>query len=61
MTGAFLMFVFFMVFASVGHFVLDVEHPQNTPGAGKAMIVVGCLFVATYVSSLGDLDLLPDR
>jgi SP family sugar:H+ symporter-like MFS transporter len=51
-TGAFLMFVFFMVFASVGHFVLDVEHPQNTPGAGKALIVVGCLFVATYVSSI---------
>lgn len=52
MAGGMLIFIWFMVFSSIGHFVLDVDHPQNTPGAGKAMIVIGCLFVATYVSCL---------
>lgn len=51
MVGGMLIFVLFMVFASVGHFVLDVDQPLNTPGAGTAMVVIGCLFVATYVYS----------
>lgn len=52
-TGAILMFIFFMIFASIGHFVLDVDEPTNTPGAGKGMIVVACLFITTYAVSWG--------
>lgn len=44
-TGGIWMFVCFMVFASVGHFSLDVQNPPNTPGAGKAMVVFACLFI----------------
>jgi len=47
-TGGLWMFACFMVFASVGHFVLDQQTPQNTPGAGAAMIVFACLFIAGY-------------
>lgn len=47
-TGGLWMFVCFMIFASVGHFVLDRTTPQNTPGAGAAMIVFACLFIAGY-------------
>jgi len=36
--GGLWMFVCFMVFASVGHFSLDQKVPENTPGAGTAMI-----------------------
>jgi SP family sugar:H+ symporter-like MFS transporter len=44
-TGGIWMFVNFMVFASVGHFSLNVEDPSATPGAGKAMVVFACLFI----------------
>lgn len=46
--GGFWMFACFMVFASVGHFALDQITPENTPGAGSAMIVFACLFIAGY-------------
>ncbi|KAL9097232.1 MAG: hypothetical protein Q9165_000659 [Trypethelium subeluteriae] len=46
--GGFWMFVCFMVFASVGHFSLNQNNPQATPGAGAAMIVFACLFIAGY-------------
>ena len=52
--GAF-MFVMFMIFASLGHFVLDVDHPENTPGAGKGMIVVTCFFIAAYAMTWGPM------
>lgn len=47
-TGGLWMFCCFLVFASVGHFVLDQETPQNTPEAGSAMIAFACLFIAGY-------------
>ena len=50
-TGSLWMFVCFMVFASVGHFSLDREHPQNTPHAGKAMIVFACLFIFGFATT----------
>ena len=53
--GALWMFVMFMIFASLGHFVLDRENPQNTPGAGKGMIVVACLFIAAYAMTWGPM------
>ncbi|KAH8431088.1 sugar porter family MFS transporter [Aspergillus melleus] len=54
-TGAGLMFIFFICFASVGHFVLDVQTPTNTPGAGKGMIVLACLFITTYAMTWGPM------
>lgn len=45
----------FMVFASVGHFVLDQNTPQNTPTAGTVMIVFACLFIAAYASTWGPM------
>lgn len=49
--GGFWMFACFMVFASIGHFSLDRVTPTNTPGAGSAMIVFACLFIAGYAST----------
>lgn len=46
--GGACMFTFFMIFASIGHFVLDVDNPQNTPNTGKGMIVLACLFITAY-------------
>ncbi|GKZ26399.1 hypothetical protein AbraIFM66951_003161 [Aspergillus brasiliensis] len=46
--GALWMFVCFMIFASIGHFMLDVAEPENTPGPGKGMIVLACFFIAGY-------------
>lgn len=43
--GASFMFACFMAFASVGHFVFDHVEPTNTPGAGKGMVVLACLFI----------------
>lgn len=49
------MFVMFMIFSSIGHFVLDVQNPTNTPNAGKGMIVVACLFIAAYAMTWGPM------
>jgi hypothetical protein len=49
------MFVMFMIFASLGHFMLDINQPENTPGAGKGMIVVACLFIAAYAMTWGPM------
>ncbi|KAI9708019.1 MAG: hexose transporter hxt1 [Bogoriella megaspora] len=46
--GGFWMFVCFMVFASIGHYSLNQSDPPSTPGAGTAMIVFACLFIAGY-------------
>ncbi|CAG8146528.1 unnamed protein product [Penicillium salamii] len=53
--GAIWMFVMFMIFSSIGHFVLDVKEPTNTPNAGKGMIVVACLFIAAYAMTWGPM------
>ncbi|KAL2823444.1 general substrate transporter [Aspergillus cavernicola] len=53
--GALCMFVLFMIFASIGHFVLDVQHPENTPAAGKGMIVVTCVFIMFYATTWGPI------
>ncbi|KAK5171500.1 hexose transporter hxt5 [Saxophila tyrrhenica] len=54
-TGGLWQFCCFMVFASVGHFALDQTTPQNTPGAGTAMIVFACLFIAGYAQTWGPI------
>ncbi|KAL1629168.1 hexose transporter hxt5 [Neofusicoccum ribis] len=55
MAGALWMFMCFIVFASVGHFALDQETPENTPKAGSAMIVFACLFIAAFASTWGPM------
>lgn len=45
MVGAGWMFICFMIWASVGHFALDLVNPANTPKAGAAMIVFTCFFI----------------
>lgn len=54
-TGALWMFTCFMIFASIGHFVLDIETPENTPGAGKAMVVFACLFISGFAMTWGPM------
>ncbi|KAL5049070.1 hypothetical protein BDW71DRAFT_195553 [Aspergillus fruticulosus] len=53
--GASLMFICFMIFASIGHFMLDVDHPENTPGPGKGMVVVASFFVLFYATTWGPI------
>ncbi|EPE25624.1 MFS general substrate transporter [Glarea lozoyensis ATCC 20868] len=65
--GAMWMFVCFMVFASVGHFSLDRDVPENSPHAGKAMIVFACLFILGFATTWGPIvwticaELYPSR
>lgn len=49
--GGLWMFAMFMVFASVGHFLLDQQTPMNTPTAGTVMIVFAALFIFGYAIS----------
>lgn len=53
--GSIWMFVCFLVFASVGHFSLDVETPSNTPQAGIALIVMAALFILGYATTWGPM------
>ncbi|KAJ9629979.1 uncharacterized protein PV06_08014 [Exophiala oligosperma] len=53
--GSMWMFVCFMIFASVGHFVLDIDEPANTPQAGVALIVFACLFILGYATTWGPM------
>lgn len=49
------MTVCFIIFASVGHFALDVENPTNTPEAGIGLIVMACLFILGYATTWGPM------
>ena len=53
--GAIWMFVCFLIFASVGHFALDLTNPANTKGAGTALIVFACLFILGYATTWGPM------
>lgn len=53
--GALWMFVCFMIFASVGHFSLDRQNPENTKPAGIAMVVFACLFILGFASTWGPM------
>ncbi|PKY01318.1 general substrate transporter [Aspergillus campestris IBT 28561] len=66
-TGGIWMFICFMVFASIGHFSLDIKNPPATPGAGKAMVVFACLFITGFATTWGPMvwaivaELYPSR
>ena len=67
MAGSAWMFVCFMIFASVGHFALDRANPNNTPSAGKAMIVFAAFFIFGFATTWGPMiwtiagELYPSR
>lgn len=46
MWGAAWMFMCFMIFSSIGHFLLNAGKQTDT--AGTVMIVFACLFIAGY-------------
>lgn len=54
--GSIWMFVCFMIFASVGHFSLNLAHPQMTPGPGIALIVFASLFILGYATTWGPVS-----
>lgn len=54
-TGSIWMFVCFLIFASIGHFMLDRENPSNTPTAGIVLIVFACLFILGYATTWGPM------
>lgn len=55
LVGSIWMFVCFMIFASIGHFVLDVNTPSNTPQAGIALVVFAALFILGYATTWGPM------
>ncbi|KAI0167889.1 general substrate transporter [Pestalotiopsis sp. NC0098] len=54
-SGSIWMFICFMIFASVGHFLLDLDNPTNTPTAGIVLIVFACLFILGYATTWGPM------
>lgn len=53
--GAMWMFVCFMIFASVGHFTLDLDDPSRTPTPGIVMIVFASLFILGFATTWGPM------
>lgn len=49
------MFICFLIFASVGHFSLDRENPENTESAAYAMIVFACFFIFGFATTWGPM------
>ena len=54
--GSAWMFVCFMIFASVGHFSLNIDRPELTPPPGIALIVFACLFILGYATTWGPVS-----
>lgn len=65
--GSVWMFICFLIFASVGHFALDQENPQNTESAAIAMICFACFFIFGFATTWGPMiwticgELYPSR
>lgn len=65
--GSVWMTVCFLIFASVGHFALDVKKPSNTPNEGTVLIVFACLFILGFATTWGPMvwtitgELFPSR
>ncbi|KAF5856857.1 hexose transporter hxt1 [Aspergillus alliaceus] len=55
MVGAGWMFICFMIWASIGHFALDLENPPSTPKSGTAMIVFTCFFIVGFATTWGPI------
>ncbi|KAB2102137.1 High-affinity glucose transporter [Alternaria gaisen] len=65
--GSVWMFICFLIFASVGHFALDRENPENTESAATAMICFACFFIFGFATTWGPMiwaicgELYPSR
>lgn len=55
MFGSAWMFVCFLIFASVGHQLLDIDNPENTPTPGIVLIVFASLFILGYATTWGPM------
>ncbi|KAK8220076.1 hexose transporter hxt5 [Zalaria obscura] len=55
MAGAAWSFICFMIYAFVGHFMLDQQNPASTPQAGNILIVFSCLFIVAFATTWGPL------
>ncbi|PNS17595.1 Hexose transporter 2 [Sphaceloma murrayae] len=55
MVGSLWAFGCFMVYALVGHFLLDARNPQSTPVAGTVLIVFSCFFIVAFATTWGPL------
>lgn len=53
--GAAWMMACFFVYAFVGMFVLDNEHPMNTPAAGAILITFSCLAIVAFATTWGPI------
>lgn len=54
--GSTWMFICFLIFASVGHFSLNRDHPQETEGAGTAMICFASFFIFGFATTWVSID-----
>jgi sugar porter (SP) family MFS transporter len=67
MAGSAWMFICFLIFASVGHFALDRNNPENTESAATAMICFACFFIFGFATTWGPMiwticgELYPSR
>ncbi|PNY27453.1 Hexose transporter 2 [Tolypocladium capitatum] len=67
MAGSAWMFVCLIVFASVGHFQLDVANPEATPTPGIVLVVFASLFILGFATTWGPMiwtiqaELFPSR
>lgn len=53
--GSIWMFICFMIFASVGHFMLNLQDPTLTPTPGIVLIVFACLFILGFATTWGPM------
>ncbi|KFH42250.1 Hexose transporter-like protein [Hapsidospora chrysogenum ATCC 11550] len=53
--GSIWMFICFMIFASVGHFMLNLDDPALTPTPGVVLIVFACLFILGFATTWGPM------
>ncbi|KAI0469023.1 hexose transporter [Xylaria cf. heliscus] len=53
--GSIWMFICFLIFASVGHFLLDIQDPKSTPTAGIVLIVFAAIFVLGFATTWGPM------
>ncbi|KAF2845632.1 siderophore iron transporter mirC [Plenodomus tracheiphilus IPT5] len=67
LAGSVWMFICFLIFASVGHFALDRDTPENTESAATAMICFACFFIFGFATTWGPMvwticgELYPSR
>jgi hypothetical protein len=53
--GSIWMFMMFLIFASVGHFSLNQNHPQKTEKTGTALIVMASFFIFGFATTWGPM------